>query len=82
MKIYKLLKNYSILIFIWIIIFIITIINRLFFHFFIIILDSYDIGVEGIKALAEALKLNKNLTELYLRIYFLFIQIIIFIVSE
>ena len=72
MHIYQLLFTYCVLIFIWIIIFIIQTkfrflfiiasINRLFFHFVIIILDNNKIGVEGAKALAEALKLNKNLT--------------------
>ena len=71
MHIYQLLFTYCVLIFIWIIIFIIQTkfrflfiiasINRLFFHF-VITLGGNNIGVEGAKALAEALKLNKNLT--------------------
>ena len=44
---------------------IIAIINRLFFHFVTILVDN-NIGVEGAKALAEALKFNKNLTKLNL----------------
>ena len=78
----KLLFTYYVLIFIWIIIFIvqknflfsfiiIAIINRLFFHFVIIILDNNNIGDEGAKALAEALKLNKNLAHLNLSIFLL-----------
>ena len=69
------------MIFIWIIILIvqttfpfsfiiIAIINRLFFHF-VIILEYVYIKVEGAKALAEALKLNKNLTILSLCIFFI-----------
>ena len=71
MHIYQLLFTYCVLIFIWIIIFIIQTkfrflfiiasINRLFFHF-VITLGDNNIGDEGAKALAEALKLNKNLT--------------------
>ena len=62
--------TYCVLIFIWLIIFIIQtkflflfiiiILNRLFFYF-VITLGDNSIGVEGAKALAEALKLNKNL---------------------
>ena len=76
---YKLLFNICLLIFIWInmfniqtkflFLFIIAIINRLFFHFVIIILDSNKIGYEGAKALAVAFKLNKNLIDLNLRIF-------------
>ena len=50
---------------------IIVIINRLFFHFIIIILDHNNIGVEGAELLAEALKLNKNLAHLELCIFLL-----------
>ena len=82
MHTYKLLFTYYVLIFIWIIIFtvqtnflfsffIIAIIYRLFFHFVIIILEYNYIYDEGAKALAEALKLNKNLTYLYLGIFLL-----------
>ena len=76
MEIYKkILFAYFVLIFIWIIIFIIqikflflfiiAIINRLFVHFFIIVELNY-IGAAGAKALAKALKLNKNLTNINL----------------
>ena len=48
-------------------------INRLFFHFIIIILDNNNIGDKGAKALAEALakalKLKENLTYLDLGIF-------------
>ena len=82
MHILILLFTYSVLIFAWINIFIvqtnflfsfiiITIINRLFFHFVVIILDYNSIGDEGAKALAEALKLNKNLAHLNLGIFLL-----------
>ena len=78
----KLLFTYYVLLFIRIIIFInetnflfsfiiIAIINRLFIHFVIIILDLNNIGDEGAKALAEALKLNKNLAHLNLCIFLL-----------
>ena len=50
--------------------FIITIINLLFFHFGIILAGNV-IGIKGVKALAEALKFNKNLTELNLSKFFL-----------
>ena len=77
MHTYKLSFTYNVLIFIWIIIFIsqtnflfsfiiIAIIIQLIVHFDIIILESIEIGDEGAKALAEALKLNKNLTDLVL----------------
>ena len=46
----------------------IAISNRLFFHF-VIILESNDICKEGAKALAEALKFNKNLTCLNIGIF-------------
>ena len=80
MHTFKLLFTYYVLIVIWIIIFIvqtnflfsfiiIAIFNRLFFHFVIIILVKNKIGDEGAKALAEALKLNKNLTDLNLGIF-------------
>ena len=73
---------YDVLIFIWIILFIVQtnfllsfifigIINRLFFHSVIIILESNNIGDEGAKALAEGLKLNKNLAHLNLCIFML-----------
>ena len=89
---YKLLITYCVLIFIWIIIFIIltkylflviiAIINSLFFHF-VIILDGNDIGVEGAKALAEGLKVNKSVTELILgKFLLLFALIITIIISE
>ena len=75
MHIYKLLFTYCILILIGIFIFIIqtkfllvlfiAIINRLLFYF-IITLGCNRIGDEGAKALAEALKLNKNLTNINL----------------
>ena len=66
---FKSLSIYYILIFIWIItlliptnflfsFIIVAIINRLFFNFVIIILEHNNIGAEGAKALAEALKLN------------------------
>ena len=45
--------------------FIITILNRLFFYF-VITLDNNNIGDEGAKALAEGLKLNKNLISINL----------------
>ena len=76
---YKLFFIYSVLKFKWIIIFIIqtnflflfiiTIIDRLFFHFVIIILDSSKIGNEGAKSLADMLKINRNLTDLNLCIF-------------
>ena len=80
MHTFKLLFTYYVLIFIWIIIIIvqtnflfsfinIAIINRLFFHFVIIIIDNNNIGAEGAKALAEALKFNKNLSHLSLGIF-------------
>ena len=63
------------MIFIWILIFIIqtkilflfiiSINNRLFLYF-VITLEDNDIGAEGAEALAEALKLNKNLTSINL----------------
>ena len=75
MHIYQLLFTYCVLIFIWIIIFIIQTkfrflfiiasINRLFFYF-VIILEYNNIGDEGAKALAKALKLNKNLSSIIL----------------
>ena len=75
MYIYQLLFAYFVLIFIWItiiiihtkflLLFIIANINRLFLHF-IITLESNKIGSEGTKALAEVLKLNKNLITLNL----------------
>ena len=82
MHTYKLLFNYYVLIFIRIIIFIdqkhvpfsfiiIVIINRLFFHFVIIILERNYIIAKGAEALAEALKYNKNLTYLNLCIFLL-----------
>ena len=46
--------------------FIIAIIYRLFFHF-VITLEDNMICNEGIKALAKALKLNKNLANINLR---------------
>ena len=78
----KLLLTSYVLIFGWIIIFIvqtnflfsfiiIAIINRLFFHFVIIILEGNNFGYKGAKALAEALKLNKNLVHLNLGIFLL-----------
>ena len=78
----KLLFTYYVLIFSWIIIFfvkanfllsfiIIAIINRLFYYFVIIILELNRIGHEGAKALAEALKFNKNLVHLDLGIFLL-----------
>ena len=42
-----------------------VIINILFFHLIFILVNNY-FGDEGAKALAEALKLNKNLTKLEL----------------
>ena len=67
MQIYQLLFTYYVLIFIWInifiiqtkvqFLFIITIINRLFFHF-VITLAGNNIVFEGAKVIAEALKLN------------------------
>ena len=88
----KLLFTYYILIFFWIIIFsvqtnflfsfiIIAIINRLFFHLLIIILDDNMISYEGAKWIAKALKLNKNLTRLHLSIFLLLYSKII-IISE
>ena len=75
MHIYQFLFSYCVLIFIWIFIFIIqskfqflfiiAILNRLFFYF-VITLASNNIGDEGAKALAKALKLNKNLTSIIL----------------
>ena len=74
MHIYKSLLTYCVLLFIFMIIFniqknfllvFITIIKRLFFHF-VITLGGINISDEGAKALAEALKLNKNLTSLSL----------------
>ena len=80
---YKFLFTYCVVLFIRLIIFIIQIkflflfiidvINRLFFHF-VTILVANHIGDEGATALAEALKLNKNLTELYLRKLLLFFK--------
>ena len=77
MHTYKLLFTFSVLIFIWIIIFIgqtnfiftfiiIAIINRFFFHIVFIILENNIIRTEGAKAVAEALKLNNSLTHLHL----------------
>ena len=77
MNTYKLLFTYYVLIFLGIIIFIvqtnipfsfitIAIINQLFFHFVIIILEGNNFGDDGAKALAKALKLNKYLTDLNL----------------
>ena len=43
--------------------FLISIINRLFYHFVVILVNN-EISVNGAKELAEALKLNKNLTTL------------------
>ena len=43
--------------------FIIALINRLFFKN-VILLGNNTIGTEGVEVLAEALKLNKNLTKL------------------
>ena len=73
MHIYQLLFTYCVLKCIWIIFFIIqtkflflliiAIINLLFLHF-VITLAHNNIGDEGTKALAEALKLNKNLTNI------------------
>ena len=78
MHTYKLLLTYFILIFIWIIIFIIqtkflflliiAIINRVLFHL-IIFLGCNNIAIEGAKALAEALIIKKNLTDLNLSIF-------------
>ena len=75
MQIYQLLFTYCVLIFVWIVIFIIqrkflflfivAILNRLFFNF-VIILGGHNICVEGAKALAEVLKPNKNLTSIAL----------------
>ena len=75
MHIYQLLFTYSVLIFIWIFIFIIrtkflflfiiAILNRLFFYFVITLVNN-SIGAELAKALAEALKLNNNLTRILL----------------
>ena len=45
--------------------------NRLFLNFVVIIIESNAIVDQGAKELAEALKLNKNLTELDLGIYLL-----------
>ena len=45
--------------------FIIAILNRLFFYF-IITLAINNIGSDGAKALAETLKFNKNLTSIEL----------------
>ena len=86
MHIYPLLFTYCVLILIWIITFIIQtnflflfiIINnnRLFYHF-VNILGKNSIGVEGAKTLADALKLNKNLTNIDLcRFLLLFSHII------
>ena len=62
--------------------FIIPYINRLFFKF-AFVLDNNNIGFEGAKALADALKLNENLLELDLRTFLqLFIQIIITIIRS
>ena len=41
-------------------------INRFFYQFVIILLGYNEIDTEGAKALAEALKLNKNLTTINL----------------
>ena len=89
MHIYQLLFTCCLLIFIWIIIFIIqtkflflfiiAIINRLFFYL-VIILGDNKIGVEGAKALAEALKYNKNLASInlskFIRLFLHFITVI------
>ena len=48
--------------------FIITNLNRLLFYF-VIILGYNNIGLEGAKALAEGLKLNKNLTSINLSMF-------------
>ena len=56
--------------------FIIAIINPLFFYF-VITLEYINIGDEGAKVLAEALKLNKNLTSISLGIFLRLFQHII-----
>ena len=50
---------------IFFLLFIMAKIIRLFYQI-LIILDDNNIGVEGVKALAEALKLNNHLTSLSL----------------
>ena len=61
------------------ILFIIAIINRLFFHF-VIILESNKIGAEAAKALVKALKFKKNLINMNLcKLIQLFIHIILVI---
>ena len=89
MHIYQLLFTYCVLIFIWIIIFIIQtkflflfiieIIYRLFYHF-AITLGTNNIGSQGAKALAEALKRNKNLTNINLGIFLRLFQHIITVI--
>ena len=85
MHTYKLIFTYYVLILIWIIIFLvqtnfpfsfiyITIIKQLFFHFVLIILDNNYISTEGAKALAEALKLNKNLAHLNLGKFYYYLH--------
>ena len=91
MYIYQLLLTYYVFIFIRIIsfiiqtkfqfLFIIAIINRLFFYF-VIILVSNNIGAEGSKALSEALKLNKNLASINLGKFLRLFQHIITVIKS
>ena len=59
--------------------FIIAIINRLFFYF-VITLGYNGFSAEGAEALAEALKLNKNLTLIELCKFMLLFQHIITVI--
>ena len=61
--------------------FIIAILNRFYFHF-VITLEANNIGAEGAKALAEALKLNKNLTSIILSKFMRLFQHIITVISS
>ena len=56
-----------------------AIINRLFFYF-VITLGDNSIGAEGAKALAEALKLNKNFTRIGLGMFLRLFQHIITVI--
>ena len=58
-----------------------VIINRLFIEI-VIILGGTKIGCEGIKAIAEALLLNKNLAELNLCKFYILLTYIITIIQS
>ena len=87
MHISQLLFTYSVLIIIlfiqtkFLFLFIIAIINKLFFYF-VITLEYNVIGDEGAEALAKALKLNKNLTSINLGKYMRLLQHIIAVIKS